>query len=140
MDLTNRKVIRSCSSTASRQHIIIIEHVSLVHPPCTHQLMSTVSIYVLTWSGQSFQFIMITSKVLGFLFRTYFSSFGKIAGETSCIYYLYLTKLFSIIQINNIIKSTEAGLVIFLSRSLARKSLIERMCNLSWFMLERNKF
>ena len=42
-------------------------------------------------------------------------------------FYLYPTKLFSIFQINNIIKSTKVGFVIFLSRSLARKSLIERI-------------
>ena len=49
-------------------------------------------------------------------------------------YYLQSTKLFSIFQINNIIKSTKVRFVIFLCRSLARMSLTEKIIKLVIFL------
>ena len=86
MDLSYQKLTRNYSSNASKQHIIIIEHhITPVHPSRTHQLMSTPSIYALVWERYLFQFIMIPSKAVVFLFRTYFSLIRKRTGRTSSI-------------------------------------------------------
>ena len=102
MDLHNQKLTRNCSSNVSKQRIIIIEHhISLVYYSCTHQLMSTSSIYLLIWECHSFQFIIISLKAFAFLFRTHFSFIGKRARGTSSILSLNIdltqpTKLLSI--------------------------------------------
>ena len=133
MDISNRKLTRNYSSNASKQNIIIIEHhVSPFYPSCTHQLTSPSSIYALIWERHYFQFIIIPSKAFVFLFRTYFSFIGKGTGGTSSI--LSLNTDLTIYGGHMLPVTYKVGFVIFLSRSIARKSLIERVIKFVIFL------